>query len=685
MKQYSLRSALALGVLSMQFGLFAQTEQQPIKHVHDHSIHHKSVVGPDGYVRCHTMEMDSVRRANNPNLPTLAQEETALQKQILKYKAQQSSSNAKKVQYTIPVIFHVFTDGSGSENVSAAQIQAQVDQLNLDYGNGAGSSYPQAADVEIDFCLAAVDESGSPLAEAGINRITSYGQGPFSNTQFEGSMKAATQWDPTKYFNVWVADLSGGLLGYAQFPNSSGLSGLNANNGSANTDGVVILYSTVGSVASPFSGGAPYNLGRTLTHEAGHWLGLRHIWGDSNCGDDFCADTPESQTANYSCVTQTTCDGQQDMVENYMDYTNDACMNTFTADQKTRMQTVMGVSPRRSSFATSTVCNSSSDPDDVGVTSVTNPSGSICAAGFTPEVTVTNFGNNSVTSFTVTYDVDGGGSQTYNWTGSLASGQSTTITLNWMSTSAGSHTFSASTSSPNGNTDTNSSNDAGSSSFDMNPTGSPVTLFIDTDCYGEETVWELYDDQANLIGTGGNNNVTTPVTATQNTQASDPGAYPNETTITEDWCLDNGCYDLIVWDAYGDGLNGSAVTGCNTDGDFHVEEAGNVIASMQTANGAFDFSETVNFCIASNGIDEMKNGEFVVYPNPSEGLFNVKMIGQIADEFTVTVLDIAGRQVLSKKSNESEFSIDLSGASSGSYTVTIETASHRMMKRVVVK
>ena len=88
--------------------------------------------------------------------------------------------------------------------------------------------------------------------------------------------------------NVWVADLSGGLLGYAQFPSNSGLGGLNANGGAASTDGVVHLYSTIGSVANPFPGGAPYNLGRTMTHEVGHWLGLRHIWGDANCGNDFC-------------------------------------------------------------------------------------------------------------------------------------------------------------------------------------------------------------------------------------------------------------------------------------------------------------------------------------------------------------------------------------------------------------
>ncbi len=843
MKQNSLKSALFLSILSLQFGAFSQQVEKHVKPVHSDPITYKSVPGPDGHIRCHTMEMDSVRRANNPSLPTLAQEEALFQMEVAKYKANQANSSAKKTQYTIPIIFHIFTDGSGAENISAAQVQAQVDQLNIDYGDQAGSSYAVSADVEIQFCLAMEDENGTPLAEPGINRITQYGQGPFSDTQFESTYKAATQWDPNSYFNVWVANLSGGLLGYAQFPSNSGLAGLNTSGGSANTDGCVILYNTVGSVANPFPGGSPYNLGRTLTHEAGHWLGLRHIWGDGGCGaSDFCNDTPDSDGSNFGCPNTTSC-GSQDMVENYMDYTDDACMNTFTADQKTRMQTVMSVSPRRMQLATSTVCSVATNPDDVGVSSILSPDGIICGASFTPEITITNFGTNTVSSFTLTYDIDGSGPQTYAWTGTLTSGQSVTVTLGALSSSNGAHIFNAATSVPNGTTDTNGSNDAGSSNFTLNTSGQAISFILSTDCYGEETVYELYDAGNNLLYTGGNQNVTVPVTTTQNTATTDPGAYPSETTITEVWCLSDGCYDFYIHDAYGDGINGSSVTGCNTDGDYSIEDAqGTVLGSMQAANGSFNFGETINFCVAppcastfststvqeecfedgsgsiqvnftagnstgatynigsgaqssglfqnltqgsytievvdgdlctsyvsvvlagpsalststasvtpensgndgaininvsggtptytyswsgpngftatsqnisglvggtysvtitdangcsstissivvqSNvGIEELANGEFIVFPNPSTGLFNVELIGQANEEFTVSVVDIAGRVVYQEVTGESAFTIDLTNAAAGSYTVAIQTLQHTMMKRVVVK
>src|SRR6476661_4239650 len=270
--------------------------------------------------------------------------------------------------YTIPVVFHVVHNGEAvgtDPNISDARILEQITRLNEDYAklNADRSSVPAAfqpahADMQIQFALAQRDLNGNCFN--GIDRIDrntkGWSAGPYTQAYCNSTIKPGSSWDPTRYMNFWVVDLGDGLLGFAQFPdNTASLGGMNASGGAANTDGVVCLYSSVG------NGGleaAPYNLGRTATHEVGHWLGLRHIWGDANCGTDYVTDTPTQSTSNYGCPSfpHVTCSNgtNGDMFMNYMDYTDDACMFMFTAGQKDRMQAVMAAgTPRRTSLATS--------------------------------------------------------------------------------------------------------------------------------------------------------------------------------------------------------------------------------------------------------------------------------------------------------------------------------------------
>jgi hypothetical protein len=279
---------------------------------------------------------------------------------------QLASGNLMQATYNIPIVFHVVSGSAGdAANLSQAQINAQINQLNLDFANLAGADGGfwdgRDADSDIQFVPAVVDPSGAPMAEPGINRVFGY-PGTLGQADFENVIKPATQWDRTMYANIWTGNLSGGLLGYAQFPDNSTLPGMPAGSGGAvNTDGVVCLFSSIGSTAMPYPGGAPYNQGRTLTHEIGHWIGLRHIWGDSNCGgDDFCADTPNAGGSNFGCPTVDSCttDADRDMVENYMDYTDDSCMNIFTTDQVARMITVLTNSPGRVELNSSTTGDS---------------------------------------------------------------------------------------------------------------------------------------------------------------------------------------------------------------------------------------------------------------------------------------------------------------------------------------
>ena len=285
------------------------------------------------------------------------------------------------VIYTIPVVVHVYHSGQAvgtGFNITAAQVQSQINRLNLDFQklNTDVGSVPAiwtgvTADVQIQFCLAKIKNSdGTVLAETGIDRRLQTGMAAAGvSTATADTYKAASIWCADSYFNLWSIPLSGGILGYATFPSTSGLQGLSGVETGCTTAGAVMDDNAFGDNVGLAAGNAPYNRGRTATHEVGHCFGLRHIWGDATtcASSDFCADTPPHSDANYepaaggcfthpyktgACAANTT----GEMTMNYMDYTNDACMYMFTNDQKTRAHTVMLNSPRRRLLPTSQAC-----------------------------------------------------------------------------------------------------------------------------------------------------------------------------------------------------------------------------------------------------------------------------------------------------------------------------------------
>ena len=238
--------------------------------------------------------------------------------------AQQRAANQNAV-VTIPVVFHVVYR-TATENISAEQIQSQLDVLNDDFrrlNSDVDDIWPQAADTEIEFCLASFDPQGNPTD--GILRVpTTVSEFGTNDAVKSASSGGSDAWPYNEYLNFWVCNIGGGILGYAQFPG-----------GSASTDGVVCGYQYTGTTGTAT---APFDLGRTATHEVGHWLNLRHIWGDGGCGaSDFVDDTPDSDGPNYGCALGNVACNTTDMVQNYMDYSDDACMNLFTQGQTDRM------------------------------------------------------------------------------------------------------------------------------------------------------------------------------------------------------------------------------------------------------------------------------------------------------------------------------------------------------------
>lgn len=214
---------------------------------------------------------------------------------------------------------------------------------------------------------------------------------------------------------------------------------------------------------------------------------------------------------------------------------------------------------------------SSSTANDAGITTVISPTGSICATSATPVVVLRNYGSNTLTSVTISYNVDGGSNSTYNWTGSLAQNTTANVTLPSVSFSGGSHTFSASTSNPNGSTDENSNNDGASSSFSSGSNG--VTLSITLDNYPEETSWVIQNSGGSTVASGGTY-----------------GNEPDGSTITIAACLADGCYDFIIYDSYGDGICCAYGSGSYT---LTEDASGTVLAT----GGSFGSSETTNFCV----------------------------------------------------------------------------------------
>ena len=292
------------------------------------------------------------------------------------------------------------------ENISANQVNSQIDILNADY---AGTGYNVGtcpapfqsliANTNMSFCKAAKNPSGVTLLEPGIDRVdaqlagfTNPGAAGWSDIYIDATIKHATTWDATKYINIWVLPLESGTLGYATFPG-----------GPSNEDGVVIGYLYYGNTGTV---SAPYDKGRTASHELGHWFGLLHISGDSRCGDDFCNDTPSQRGGNnsglnYGCPTYpfqvngcgagTSPNGELFM--NFMDYVDDPCMFLFTPDQRTRMQTAMTTNSLRIALTSSAVCNTT---PQAPVANFSANKTSICSGN---NVTFTDLSSNTPTSW----------------------------------------------------------------------------------------------------------------------------------------------------------------------------------------------------------------------------------------------------------------------------------------------
>jgi hypothetical protein len=617
---------------------------------------------------CHSME----------NLARLAEQDPAILQNLENIERHTENfvangGSAERVVYNIPVVVHVLYNTT-SENISDAQIQSQINILNADFRklNADASSIPSvfagvSADTEINFCLATVDPNGA--ATTGITRTsttkTSFGTDDKMKYTSQGGKDA---WNTTKYLNLWVCDLGTSLLGYAQFPG-----------GAAATDGVVCNYTAFGNTGTAAS---PFNKGRTATHEVGHWLNLRHIWGDANCGSDLVSDTPTHNTSNYGCPSQphySTCSGSpQEMTMNYMDYTDDACMYMFTAGQKTRMQAVLASGGARASLATSNGCGTSTGG---GTTTCAVPTGlsasSITSSGATLSWTAAS----GATSYNVQYKL----STATTWTtvtstttSKALTGLSASSTYNYqVSTvcSSGSSAYSTASSfttlAASGGTtltctnyESNNTNTSATSVGVNSVTESFIGSSTDVDWFKFTTTTAAPKVKVQLTSLPGDYDIklyrgTTLLGTSQNS------------STTSEQLIYNGTSSAYTYYVKVYGYNSA-----NSCTDSYLLTVSTQSGSFRLEDGSLQALE----------IGDMSDINLI--PNPANDWVDVSYINSVSSMVNIKVYDIAGKLVYNQQTLANEGSnthtIDLAQLNRGYYIVTIDNGKSVQQSKLAI-
>lgn len=565
----------------------------------------------------------------------------------------------------IPVVVHVVYRTS-AENVSDAMVQAQIDVLNADFralnsdiGNTPSIFAGVVADCEINFCLAQRDPNGNPTN--GITRTvttrTSFSSNNYVKYTSQGGRDA---WPAASYLNLWVCNLGSGLLGYAQFPG-----------GATATDGVVVLYSSL-----PGGTSTNYNKGRTATHEVGHWLNLRHIWGDATCGTDYVNDTPVHNTSNGGCPAYphySTCSGSPvEMTMNYMDYTYDACMYMFTTGQKIRMSALFAPGGARQSITSSLGCtplnpNACGDASGLAASNVTQTSATLNWAAATNAV-----------SYNVQYKPTAGSTWTSTSTSStslavsgLTSGSAYEFQVQTVCSST-STAFSASA-----NFTTQSPVTCTNDSYESNETQATArsisvgSTYLPKICGSSDVDWfrfsnsnskrnirvtiknlpanydmQLYASNGTLLGTS------------QNTGTADEGFIYNSAPV--------GTYFVKIY--------GNSGAQSNSTYTLKAETNRNSYSGFRYAEG------TQEEMIVENTL--------TIYPNPASGSVTMNYFSVNDEQVLLRVFDITGKntftQLKSISEGENYINLDISAFSKGIYFVEVSGNENRLTQKLVV-
>jgi hypothetical protein len=684
---------------------------------------------------CGTEEHTNYLKLNRPGYSkALEKSQKAVEEWITNHQQYNPKSNAID---TIPVVVHVVY-ATGTQNISDAQVKSQIRILNEDFGrlnvdstNTPAVWQPISGRLPYRFVLARRKPDGS--ATNGIDRVsttvTSFNTN--DNVKFTSS-GGANSWDVTKYLNIWVCNLGNSLLGYGEFPVGT----------PSNTYGFVCHYKYFGDIGTAT---APFDKGRTTTHEIGHCFNLNHIWGDdfgSCSGSDNAADTPNQGNANYGCPTFPLTDNCSNtspgvMFMNYMDYTDDACMNMFTKGQATRIIAAV------SSFYPTILNSIGLQPPAAAVLDASPGNFSIASSGpcsgpVNPSFTLYNFGVTTLTSATITYSVDGGATQTYNWTGSLASNASTTINLPSLTLSNGNHSITIITNSPNGSSDLNTSNDNYTQTFTVNNTLAAIVPLTQNFAgtfppagYSINNPDNNYTWIKNTtVGNGDNSSLSIDNYNNQNNGQYDEFVLPPVNLISYSSAIFK--FDLAYQlytdpaaaQAFSDTLEVFVSTDCGntynsvykkfstalttTASSFNPSQftpstndwrtdsivlnssqmTNNVIFKFRNTNDYenFMFIDNINISgIKNNGIEKLSNTSLSIFPNPASNNVTIQLSNVLVGG-RISIKNILGSEVYSGVNlNNHQISIDVSKWSKGTYFVQLFSENVTITRKLIIE
>ena len=622
---------------------------------------------------CATMEVLQQLQAQDPGLAARMQQ---IESQTTAYVlSKKNQPNTVQAVITIPVVFHIVYNTT-AQNISDAKVLAQIDQLNKDFArlNTDASNTPSAfaglaANTGIQFCLAVRDPNGN--ATTGIERrqttVTSFGTNDNIKYYSKGGLDA---WPAGSYLNLWSGNLGSSLLGYAQFPG-----------GTAATDGVVVLYSSVGSMLNPGTA-LHYDLGRTATHEVGHWVNLRHIWGDdggSCSGSDLVGDTPNQGSENYGCPGYPLTDACSPsapgvMFMNYMDYTYDNCMNMFSSGQSSRMNALFASGGARYSLLSSQGCVPVTGGTTCGVPSGQGASGITTSSATLSWGTVTN-----AVSYTVQYRATGTTGWTTVSTGSTSvniSGLNAATPYEWQNqtvcssaASSFSSLYSFTTLSSGGCADNYESNNTSSTAKSI-PANTDLTALIssstDVDWFTFTTAKPNTKVKITLTNLPADYDVVLYNTSLTQLGISQNSGTANETII---YNQKNPRTYLVKVIGYGGAYDAS---------NCYTLRAGTGSGNWREMDGTVSQPpESPSF---------LSNAS--VFPNPSDGNFSISYSSTGSSQVTLRITDLLGRTLFTKSvvsgEGDNKISVDLNDQSRGIYFAEVRNNESVLIKRFII-